>query len=304
MFQNILLGVEPPSGIVLETPLVMTTEEQVADFIAEKVNSYQSITGARLGTLVSAQFPGFQARYGKLRPFVQRFCQGIVKIVTNVGKDDIYAPFSAPNKCADATKPSEPVETVWRSFTTPGVSGMLCVNCESGELRVRPKEEPSASAPWADVPPVSLDEHRQVASDFLPEIAEEDRDTFQQILQLPAFWPPWAARTRDAAGGKYSKAWQLFRFNKLCELYLLRLKSLGFGDELAKVSLGRLKELKSASRRVCLPPIPWSPDSSRGAASLRRIARAALDALSEEELRRVWLPLGLVADATRNHHSE
>ncbi len=279
----------------------MNKEEEIAHFIVERVNAGQKILGAKLGASVAERFPEFQQQFGKLRPFIQKFCGGAVKIVGHQGNDDFYAPASAPEAAIDAARIAEEPESAWRAFTTPGTLSNLCVNTESGEIRVRRSGEPELLPPWTDVQTVTPDEHRRIASEFLPQIDEQDRQTFQHLIQLPDFWQQWFTQTRAFEGGKYSKGWLLFRFNKLCELFLQRLKSLGVGEVVAVASLERLKELKSESRKARETSSIGSPDS---AIWLRTIARAALETMSEEELRRLWLPLGLVADAVRRRHSQ
>jgi hypothetical protein len=104
--------------------------------------------------------------------------------------------------------------------------------------------------------------------------------------------------------GTYSKQWAVFRFNKLCDLYLDRVKSIGVGEKLAAESLRRLKALKSASRELAQSTALKSPATSPSNLPIRKLALAALEAMSEDELRQVWLPLGPVADAVGKCHSQ
>ena len=237
---------------------------------------------------------------------MKRFCGDTVRITRNQGTGVVvYVPATALNDTTcEGSSPPEPPDSAWRAFTAPASLSRLCVNTESGDVRVRRTTDPEPSPPWVDIPSVSPEDHRQIVSEFLKEISPEDRSDFQHIVTLPDFWQPWVRQIRMFALGKYSKTWPLFRFNKLCDLYLQRLKSLGIGEEPAAESLRRLKALKSASRRIPQTTTSRSLATPPANLSIRRLAIAALEAMSEDELRRVWLPLGLVTDAIGESHSQ
>ncbi len=110
--------------------------------------------------------------------------------------------------------------------------------------------------------------------------------------------------TRTWEGGKYLKPWLAFRFDAICELFRQRLGSLGVADKIVDTCLERLKRSKSADRPVPTANKQIRTPSQNPSAPLRDIARAALEALSEEELRRIWLPLGVIADAVRGRETQ
>lgn len=285
-------------------PRTMADEQQIAASITEQVNAAHKISGAQLGFVLTSRFPDFRQKFGTLRSFVEKFCTDTVGVIPPTEKGDVfYVPASMLSSMqAEAPKPLEP-EPAWRAFTAPKSPSRICINTESGDFRVGLKTDPEPAVPWVAVPSVSPEDHRRIASEFLTEIPEEDRSGFQDIVNLPNFWQPWVARLGTFQQGKYSKGWAVFRFNKLCALFLDRLKSIGVEERLAAVSLQRLKALKSASRDLAHATVPKSPATAPSNCSTRNLAITALEEMSENELRQVWLPLGPVADAIRKSHS-
>ena len=285
----------------------MQNEQQIADFIIEQVNSSRNISGARLGYALTQFAPDYRLRFGTLRSIVERLCAKSVGVIPPNGPGDVYyVPVSMLSSTIAETKPSETPADFWKAFTTPSSPSTLCLNKESGDFRLRLRSDPESSTPWVDVPPTTNDDHRKIASEFLAEIAPEHRSSFEEILKVPGFWSPWVARLRTFEQAKYSKAWAAFRFNKLCELYLQTLKSAGIAEDFAAESLRRLKAFKTAAykqTKTTATGSPAAPSSSSSGLSLRRLATAALEAMSEDELRRVWLPLGPVADAIGKCHT-
>ncbi|MCI0557087.1 MAG: hypothetical protein MN733_01220 [Nitrososphaera sp.] len=101
----------------------------------------------------------------------------------------------------------------------------------------------------------------------------------------------WSYEMKAWKNGQYSKAWIDFRFQKLCGLFIERLKALGTPEMSALAILEALKRLKTEERRVS------APTERTFTPSMRKIAVAAIGGLSDEELRRVWLPLGVILNA-------
>ncbi len=87
---------------------------------------------------------------------------------------------------------------------------------------------------------------------------------------------------------KYSKTWVDFRFYRLCEFFRQRLTGLGAPESIVTSSLANLKELKTQERQKFAAKAP----SDTG--SIRKAVIQAVEELSEEELRRLWLPVGVM----------
>lgn len=283
----------------------MHNEQQIADFITEQVNAAQKISGAKLGDALRHFVPDYRLRFGTLRSIVEKFCSENVGVIPPNGPGDVYyVPASMLSSILAGAKPAETPAAFWSAFATPVSSNILCLNKESGEFKLKRTSEPDPPPPWVVIPPVTEDDYRSIASGFIGQIDSADQSVFEELVKLPSFWRPWAQKMRTFQQGKYSATWVAFRFNKLCDIYLERLKSAGINDELAAQSLGRLKTLKTAGRKMIRNTTQSSPAAALPSGlSIRRLAAVALEAMSDDELRRVWLPLGPIADAIGKCHS-
>lgn len=280
----------------------MSSEQDIARFIETQIKNYPGISGAKLGALATAQFPGvnFRIQFNGLKSFVKQFCPPEIEImVGGPGGDDAYRCTTAPSadqEGATVSPVSEVTETPWSAFASSDSPNTLRLNRESGELDVVPSSMRPAVAPWIDVPKVSTEEYRQIASSFLSQIADVDRYHFSALLHLPDFWDRWFAETRAFSGGKYLRAWVSFRFHKLCETFLGRLTEAGVSSDAALKYLERLKQSKKSKKELRRD---HSMEFGDEQSTLRRIATAAIKEMTDEDLRRVWLPLGVISDALR-----
>jgi hypothetical protein len=282
-------------------------EQEIARFIESQVKAYPGIPGAKLGALATAQFPGVSFRYqfDGLKNFVRRFCGPRVEVILGgPGGDDTYrwtetAPLDQTT--AKISPTADIIDRPWAAFASSDSPSKLRVNRDSGELDVVAPSE-VVDAPWIEVSKVTTEEYRQMASAFLPQISDADRVHFSGFLHLPDFWDRWFAETRSFAGGKYFRAWVSFRFHTLCEIFLERLQKLGVPEELQPLVLGRLKQSKMPKQLLRNKEESLQFSTERSSA-LRQMALMAVKTMTEEDLRRVWLPLGVVSDALRrsNH---
>jgi len=295
----------------------MINEEEIAHFIIERIKETPATLGAQLGAVANARFPGvnFRLSYGGLREFLKKFGGPEIEIVRGqAGMDDIYrwrgAGAGAEVPSVGVPKTETPVATFpryempWRIFTVPESHGRLYIHPESGIVQVVQDDDAAPEALFIEVPKLTKEEHRQIATDFLLQIDLDDRGRFQETLQAEDFWQKWFTTTRIWAGGKYLRPWLAYRFDRICDFFRQRLDALGISDSVAAICLERLKQSKAADRPNPVAkkrPPPISPTSDE---SLRNIARVALNAMSEEELRRLWLPLGVVADAVRRRDTQ
>lgn len=285
----------------------MTKEQEIARFIEANIKSQPGISGARLGALATAQFPGinFRAQFNGFKSFVKQYCGPEVEIsVAGPAGDDTYrwTATSSPSEKTGATIVPVPevTESPWGAFAVTDSPSKLRLNRESGQLDVVAGSSEVLVEPWVEVPKVTTEEYQQLATQFLPQINDADRYHFTKLLHLPDFWDRWFTETRSFAGGKYFRAWISFRFFRLCEIFVERLKKLGVHDDLQPVILERLKQSKAVKKQLRTDEFVETPP---GSSRLRQIALSAVRAMPDEDLRRMWLPLGVMSDALRrsNH---
>ena len=287
----------------------MTTEKDIADFISSTVATNPRISGAALGIKVKRQFPGVIV--GKLTPFIQKHCADSVVCVAQENLDYIWGPVSSATTSPDAGNtsallpPPPPQVTstdtsAWKAFTRHDAPAKIAINPTNAQITVIPSRE-ATPKPLIEVPNVTPDEYRSIALDFVKNIEEKDRVRFSEIATSSLFESQWYDNIRTWRGGYYSKAWGKFRFDKLCDIFMGRLATHGLTQDLIASCVSNLKRLKSKAPKEApsFPTLDSSPSSERPEILVQEILLRAAKSLTEEDLRRIWLPLGVVLDAIR-----
>ena len=304
----------------------MTIEDEVAKLIIEFVRQHKNVKGAVVGKRINEVYPGLHLRasYGGLKHFINRYCSKYVRIAGKYGPDDVYNYFDEFEQDAPAPSQSTPLnsplpvvaieETGWKAFSSPSSQAFLWANISVGEMRVAFTEEGLDTNQWKQVPKTTTEDHRLIARNFLLQIEETDRPQFQQILLTQEFWDAWFHGMQSFSHGKYLRHWLSFRFTQICELFLDRLKALNVPEELRLSMLQSLKGSKTkhnvssvvSASNVLQPMTKTSelPAANFSPVSLREAIIKVIHSLSEEELRRVWLPIGAFADAVRGQPSQ
>lgn len=278
------------------------TRQELADFVSEVVRARGSILGCQLGAEILSKVPDLNLRlqYGGLRHFIESDCQGRVIQIGEQGGDVVYGSASATTPSGPAQRPSSRgLATEWDAFQRPGAAQLLCVDPISGQTKLADRSE-AVPPPWAVVPPMTPAEHLGLAREFLPQIDAADQEGFKSALDESNYWPAWVRLLQGPLGNKYRSEWIVFRFDKIRALFLARLKTLGVEEAMAVSILARLKAAKRVPRRAQdVGSRTFEPLHRAGAedSELRRLARTAIDSMGTDDLRRIWLPLGVIADA-------
>jgi hypothetical protein len=171
--------------------------------------------------------------------------------------------------------------------------GRLVVDLKSAEISLVREEGPLPDG-CVEIPKVTAAEHRQIAREFIPQLEVSDQPKFQAILALEDFWHRWSREMKLWRYGKHAKTWLDFRFNRLCNLFQERVRSLGASESVVAASLENLKRLKHKEGEISLPS-----DKTPISSSMRRVVLHSIGSMSEEDLRHVWLPVGAIFDALR-----
>jgi hypothetical protein len=280
-------------------------EKEIADYVIEFVKQRVSVLGCQLGAELHLRFPetNFRTAYGGLRRFVDSHCQGQVVRTGTHGGDDIYCHISNTTGSGTLTRAAyaESV-TEWEVFQKPGSPMQLLVDPASGATKIVAEKE-EVSNELLVVSKVKDEEHISIAREFLTHIDAAEVALFKAALEEPNYWPAWSRLMSNPPGFKYRSRWTAFRFDRICELLLARLKGLGIAEATAASILERVKAVKKLKRteteasRKTSTAAAFSSVSDEG--ELRRLAKLAIDLMGNDDLRRVWLPLGVIADALR-----
>ncbi len=278
-------------------------EKEISDFVIDFVKGRGSTLGCQLGAELHIKFPetNIRSAYGGVRRFIDSYCRGAVARTGAKGGDDVYSHVSAPaGESAPAKLPQPGRVTEWDVFQRPGNPMQLLIDPTSGIARIAPETGEVANG-LRVVPKVTGAEHLSIAKDFLQQISSTDLPPFAAALGENNYWPKWNQLMNAMPGIHYRSAWTAFRFDRICDLFSARLKELGISDVAARSVLEHLKSEKRMKRAAKGAGRSISPTAgttySLSDDDLRRIAKLAIDAMGIDDLRRVWLPLGVIVDA-------
>lgn len=282
--------------------------DEIRNFIIDRAKERNHITGSALGFEISQKFPvDIKATYGGIKTFITTYCSEELEWIGKEGgrKDgnDIVALRSSPGLAerpepATAT-PSHEYESrnsYWRVFTNPKIKERLILNKFTGDLEIRGDGQEILPEPLMLVEKVTSEEYRQMARAFLPQIEDDTaKSEFIQALSFVDFWPSWSALMSKYRSGIF-KAWLTWRDAKVYEIFQERLKAHDVPELITSKSLTTLKESlhwKPSRTSQPKPPRVYTNDTN---SELREIVHAAIDKMSDTELKLIWLALGVVSD--------
>lgn len=299
---------------------------EVAKFIAESTaNNGGPMLGSKLGSRIRRNFPGFN--FGKLKNFVVLYCSDKVQVVGEHGGDVLYAPLSQSvvsgevasegsskgsatplvmqqadlslrkkleTESTNQAQQNQTTVGFWEAFTNPVCSYEVVIDIKDEALRIvsRGDQIPPGTL---KIPTVTDQEHARVASDFLKEVAPEDRYSFQRSFDQGFDWRKWRQAAKYSFNGKYNHAWDAFRAKSLTRLFESRLEAASVGLNIEKLR-EQVEESREAwrNRKVRARPEQKTGGFQDDTELMRRIAMHAVSRMSRYELAKINVPLGMV----------
>lgn len=266
------------------------------------------ILGSSLGLQIKTHFPDFNPlvyNCRNLRQFLQLHVPEIGE-TGRKGQDVEYALKPAgsfveasPLICATAETPkaetwssipTQPIRhDLWKTFVSPTGAYQIYVDPSQHTFQVLRRAEPAPPVPWVRVPPCPAEVHISIAREFLKQVSDpEHRRELESVLVSGSWWDEFLRTTRLRG---LDKDWIRYRRTRLSQEFERTLSAIG-------VPVSAAAE-------------PWSPRTPRtstrmlGPASLpdeqlRSALQRVVGRLSQEELRRIWLPVGIVVDEFQN----
>lgn len=210
---------------------------------------------------------------------------------------------SAPDvQLKGAELPQADLLRIWKSPRSPYKLAVRKIDGEARAISINGQPNDDEVAVVSPSP----EAQKAIGSSFLEgQIPEEHRELFRSKLNEPncLWWKEW-----DTLFSKYlpgvKARWLGFREGSLLDLLDVALNEGGLADEARKnvrAMMRRSRNSGPALRRAESTPVV-ALAGGHGAAqerTFRHSVFAALEQLSDEELRRVWLPVGLVYDILR-----
>ena len=267
-------------------------------------NEHHEVRGSALGNLANEQFGAsykvmILENGGSLGNFIRSFCNSFLTWSQKDGGDDIYR-LSTEEGTAQAEAPID----FWQRFQNPRHAGPTYINITTGEVfEIQPASAPDTE--FATLNPVEVDDYRSMIRTFVetdPDIASDDIEPF---IDSDAMWTSWT-RLLNTSSPEKMKAWIEFRWRHLDNLLETRLLSLGLPPEIRRrvkirISKSRTKPTTNRSESV-VPVIPvphpkTAPLSTSPIWNARSLAVAAIEQMSESDIRSIQVPIGAILDA-------
>ncbi|MDX9723016.1 MAG: hypothetical protein RBU37_19860 [Myxococcota bacterium] len=267
----------------------MTEELEVIEVVRRLVDEAGEILGSKLAMDLKVAVPDWSAEeFGarSLRDFIVSNVDGVV-VAGRSGMDVVYST-SAPKDGPPArAAKAEPAADAWRAWVSPNSPFALAFNTANGKT-VLIKRAAAVPEGHVRIEPTTVEEHRAIARDFLDSVAEPARDTLRAIVDSPdeQWWRRWLAELMKLGN---LATWNTFRHERLRELLKARLDASGLDETARSTAAGTVAQSR--------PPRPRKRShADQTCNDVRVVVAAVIEKMSEEDLRDLKLPVGLVLD--------
>lgn len=267
-----------------------------------------TITGGQLAALIRASAPGLEIRSivgipkgpGALTEFIKAHLSDTVERIGSQGSDALLRIVGREVEPSEHTASPQ----VWRTFVSPNSDQHLVLSGGGGVLLSR--EVPaSADAGETEVKKATVEEHDRIRAEFVDTLPEQSVAALGELAAPNAEFEKWIAAMREKLPHSL-RDWGHFRRKRLSELFAARIESLALKEPFERTVLEQVKasELAAYAKATkAAAAVSRTSKATNGGgvgadrlAAARRLAHAAIDLLSYEDLRTLRIPLGVVLD--------
>lgn len=269
------------------------------------------ITGGQLSSLLHDAAPNLDVRAtvgilkgpGAVAAFAKQYMSELLERIGKQGADVLYL-----IKGRDPSNLPEAVSAqIWQAFVSPGSPKHLVFHPASALLAAR-DDAASVDAGEVEIAKASIGDHDRIRSEFTASLPAAAAGVLKATGASDGDFQTWIDALRNTLP-EIVREWGQFRRRHLAELFETRIQGLGLEPQLqlsvmdqvkaaeraAYSKLAKANELPRQTRRS--ETRPGSDDRLERA---RRVAHAAVDLMSLEELRAIQMPLGAMLDADRD----
>jgi hypothetical protein len=191
---------------------------------------------------------------------------------------------------------------LFRLWKSPRSRYKLAVRKSDGTAReLSPTAAPNDNEIVLALP--SAEQHMEIARRFLSEhVPEEHREEFASKIdpQNAFWWKDWDKLFRERLPDAWG-TWLDFRTSRLLNILDDALKEAGLSEDARARALRMVRESRGSGRA---PLTSKAGDSARAPGrTFRQLVVSAIDRMSDEDLRRLWLPAGVLYDIFRANRS-
>lgn len=266
-----------------------------------------TITGGQLASLIRRSAPELDVRAlagvpngpGALTKFIRLHLSDMLDQIGHQGMDVLHLIKGRTVEVSPSLAPPE----IWRTFVSPNSTQRLVLSRATGRLMSRDMPA-SGSDEELEVAKASPYEHDAIRADFPATLPQAMSELLNSHVAPNANFETWIEALKVNLPEAMPK-WGQYRRRRLSELLNNRIVKLQLEGSLQHEILKQIEDSeavayaaqkgkKAATDKQAAKPAYEADDATSKA---RRIAHAAIELLSYEELRALRLPLGAVLDA-------
>ena len=286
----------------LEDPI----EDQLAKFIhAECLQSPTPIVaGSALGLQIQEHFPdiNIKTQYQGLTSFVNEYCSENIIQIGKHGGDNLFIHKQRKN---ENEAESFQRQDAWAAFSDPRLNVRLIANPTPPSLRVLSPDQEFPDN-YEEIERMNEPSYRKIAEEFVTtELVNEDEEKVQTINAIIAktnFWFNFVNKVSELFGTYLKEKLLYFRVEKLKQIFKKRLEDIGMNnidarDIISQIFKNRKAIPKKNKASSLLIQNHKSISYQQSESITKELIHGAVDSMSQNDLRRIWLPVGAIMDA-------
>lgn len=277
------------------------TPQMITDIIVNTLSDATLATGSQIGFAIKNAFPdfNFKEQYTNLGSFIKTYCQDTVAIADKRGYDNIYTLYETGIKLNTAYIEDRSMNP-WIVFSDPRIEKSLYIDINTHEFCFVDADYEAAGRNLVNIRRMNNDDYKSIATNFInDEISNDNKESLMQLFNSEKFWIIFANTVKKEFGyDKYLKLLELRR-TQISNLFVDRLTHAGIDKEKAEFIVA-LSTKKYSHHKSNAFNSTGSKTTEHSVSYTRRLLHAAIDLMSEADLRSINLPIGIIIDAIKH----
>lgn len=287
--------------------------KDIKSLIIALVREKDTIDSVNLGKELRREFPDLNLKsFGGLNRFVTKYCAKEIESKP-LGKHFIYSLRPDLNAEDVDNGLARSQDSVWKILSSPDGPSLLIINPVTGEVTIHQDSEVIPEG--IRIQPLSAEDYRIMMLEFIARCEEATRVEVASLLGSDDFLHTVPEYFRNHP--EQSNEWLDWRDQKTFEFLRGNLQDSGMSEDAIELSLDVFQKSKAESETPRFTTDQPREDddypshresgfhnirySGNNNSSLRRLIHNVVNRMDEEEMRRMWLPVGLVYDSLRRN---
>lgn len=293
----------------MTSPEILETYRRLLIDAVTNKGPEKGLRGTNAREILGKEFNSGDFGYRNLRQFIQERVPEL-KIIGSSGGDVVWGLADwnpLPARTVSESK-TDRQDSLWRTWVSPLSRRVIMVNLETSEIEGGPSDAP-VEAGTIRIEPLDAQAHRDIAQAFLDTEHVKDSAVYGALIAAisdpnPDWWRRWNQALH--ADSHAFQLWHRYRVEQLRQKLHDHLATLnlpkGLSEKvevtMADSSRPKLAEMKASTtfgRRPDIGRVP-AAQSISSVNSLRTVVLEVIVRMSEEQLRGLMLPAGLLMD--------